>query len=645
MRTLKIGLLLVLAPAGLLAQKPARLDILLPERTRLLVRQRIDLVIEARNVNGSARFTATANGEDIAGRFSAPAKTELDCNGTAGLVYRADLFEFAKPGRVKLTVKLQNQGDQLQAERDIEIEPFTLPETPRNYVLFIGDGMGNAYRDAGRIVGRSVETRPGVPGMREGFFDRLQEMDQMPVTGLVMTYGFAALVPDSAETGTHWSTGNKPLTGMLAAFPDGTDCRWRRPGGTKVGQAVPPTDVLDAVRDNPKIETFLEYLKRLHHYRTGDISTAFLTDATPAAQASHVATRGATFEIARQYLENPMQNGSPAIDVLMGGGKEDFDADVRPDRRDLVAEFRSKHYSIVSSATELTKLQASTDKVLGLFRRVNQPELSAAGLTVKVNGNMQPAYDKLGLLGRANARPGSEPLPDFGIWKDQPFLDEMTRRALAILAGPKGDQPFALQVEGALIDKESHPNHAAGTIWDVIELDKAVGVARAWARDHSERPTLILVTADHDQTMSILGVADVSDRDLNDRKPVATGKGTYYRDARVNLRSGLGLGNVPAEIARSDDRTGFPDYQDTDGDGYPENREVHGKGRKRLVVGFRTGGHAGTSVPITAEGPGALLFTGYLDQTDIFFRSAEALGQDRTVLDRLLGEFQTHRLH
>lgn len=65
---------------------------------------------------------------------------------------------------------------------------------------------------------------------------------------------------------------------------------------------------------------------------------ALITDATPAAQGSHVATRGATFEIARQYLENPMLDGYPAFDVILGGGKEDFDADVRPDRRDLVEE-------------------------------------------------------------------------------------------------------------------------------------------------------------------------------------------------------------------------------------------------------------------------------------------------------------------
>jgi alkaline phosphatase len=619
--------LFLVSPA--LAQKAPRIDILLPERTRLLTGQRVDLVIEARNVDPAAKLKVMANDQEITTRFAAPVKTELDCDGTAGLVYRADLFEFQHAGDVKLAVELQGDGAPLRAARTIQVKPFGLPGTPRNYMLFIGDAMGNAYRDAARIVSRSVETRPGVPGMREGFLDRLMEMDQMPVTGLVMTYGFASLVPDSAETATHWSTGNKPLTGMLSAFPDGTDCRWRRPGGR---------DSLDAVRDNPRIESLLEYLKRVHHYRTGNLSTAFITDATPAAQGSHVASRGATFEIAREYLEDPVLNGAPAFDVLFGGGKEDFDPDVRTDRRDLVAEFRAKGYGFVSTATELSTLGPSTGKVLGLFRRVNEAKVAPNGLTVTVNGNMEPAYDKLGLLGRMNVRPGSEPIPNFGTWKDQPFLDDMTRKAIEILAGPNGDRPFALQVEGALIDKESHPNHAAGTIWDTIELDKAVGVARTWSRNHPQRPTLILVTADHDQTMTILGVTDISDSDLTDREPVVTPQGKYYKDTVVNFRGELPGGRLPAEITKAAGRAGMPDYQDTDGDGYPENREVNGKGRKRLAVGFRSSGHAGSSVPITAEGAGALFFTGYFDQTDIFFRSVQALTEKTAAMDELLDQ-------
>ena len=81
------------------------------------------------------------------------------------------------------------------------------------------------------------------------------------------------------------------------------------------------------------------------------------------------------------------------------------------------------------------------------------------------------AYDKLLL-----SRPASEPSPVFGAWTDQPFLDLMTQKAIDVLGGADGSQPFILMVEGASVDKQSHPNHAAGVIWDVIELDKSVGV-------------------------------------------------------------------------------------------------------------------------------------------------------------------------
>jgi alkaline phosphatase len=59
---------------------------------------------------------------------------------------------------------------------------------------------------------------------------------------------------------------------------------------------------------------------------------------------------------------------------------------------------------------------------------------------------------------------------------------------------------------------------------------------------------------------------------------------------------------------------------------------------RRLAVGFRTGDHTGSSVPVTAEGPGAFLFTGYMDQTDLFFKIATSLTGDTEQGDRLVNE-------
>ena len=152
----------------------------------------------------------------------------------------------------------------------------------------------------------------------------------------------------------------------------------------------------------------------------------------------------------------------------------------------------------------------------------------------------------------------------------------------------------------------------------------------------------MLVTGDHNQTMSILGVEEVSDGDLTDREPVVTPKGSYYKDSVVNRRGNLPV-PLPPEITKNGRRASFPDHRDADGDGYPENREVNGKGRKRIAVGFRSDDHEGSSLPITAEGPGALLFTGYMDQTDIFFRSAQALTEDTAAMDKLLDQIRVKK--
>ena len=93
----------------------------------------------------------------------------------------------------------------MRAERDLEIKPFTLPKVRRNYVLFIGDAMGNAYRDAARIVGPRRRDEPGSAGVTRGILRPPPRNGSDARLGLVMTDGFASLVPDSAETSKHWS--------------------------------------------------------------------------------------------------------------------------------------------------------------------------------------------------------------------------------------------------------------------------------------------------------------------------------------------------------------------------------------------------------------------------------------------------------
>ena len=212
--------------------------------------------------------------------------------------------------------------------------------------------------------------------------------------------------------------------------------------------------------------------------------------------------------------------------------------------------------------------------------------------------------------------------------------------------------PFILMVEGASIDKQSHPNQAAGTIWDTIEFDKAIGVARAWAAKRPAKDTLIVVTADHDQSMSIIGVSNTPDTEYFDRNKsekvaIKTTAGdqdfTVWGDSFSNARAGLPFVNTSTTASNNGGAAGHArNVRAGQSSRYAVDQHllhllrISGiqagccdglsgelrRGHPPHCGGFRTGDHTGSSVPVTAEGPGAFLFTGYMDQTDIFFKMA-----------------------
>lgn len=637
--------ILVLTALSVAAQIQTSVWVRLPERLRLLTDQRVDILIEVRYAS-SAQLRVTANGRDITTAFGAPAAANLDCDPTPDITYRANLYSFAEAGNVALTAQVVTPSGTLTSTHNIAVYPFSLLNR-RNIVLYIGDAMGTAYRDAARIVGRSGDAGFGASSWRGGYFDNLLEMDKMPVSGMAMTYASDRVVPDSANTASAWATGNKTFFNAMGVFEDGTDCVWRAGGRNQATVAT--------LIDNPRIETLWEYLKRKHGYKTGIVTTSDVTDATPAGQGSHTAHRETRAEIVRQYFANPF-TGGPVYDVILGGGLEQFEAANRADGRDMIGEFRNAGYAFVDSGAALNAIQPSAGRLLGLFRRGNSARLDTGGLRATPDGNMNVAYDKLRLT-----RPGSEPAPNFNGFEDQPFLDQMTRKAIDVLSGT-ANQPFILMVEAASIDKQSHPNHAAGTIWDTLEFDRAIGVGRAFLKNRQSPDTLLVVTADHDQSLHILGAASVTDDDLfstasqdvSIAAPTGTHAAKIFRDANTNVRAAnmyTSSGGDPNTSGREGPPTfsyanipetsGFPEYLDTNGDGYPENKAVGNRGRLRLSVGFRTGNHTGSSVPVTAEGPGALLFTGYAYQSDLMFKMAATLSTDTTVLDATVDALST----
>lgn len=594
-KTFLVGFVLFTAIGSVKAQSAPNIRIVLPERFRVLTNQYFDLRVEAEGLQSStARLIVDVSSPNTKEYIYADGATETTTDNDAdpatidkAVTYRKSYF--STPGTKTITAIVIDGRRTYGVSAQIIVQDFNLVGQ-KSIILYIGDAMGTAYRDASRIVAQSTGNR-----FREGWFDELQQMDKMPVTGMSMTYSLENIVPDSANTGSAWATGNKTINGAVNVFPDNNDFRYSAANQQATKQFA---------LDNPRVETLWQYLKRRHNYKTGIVTTSDVADATPAAEGGHALTRSLLKDITKQFVDGSINPGNQ-FDVIMGGGLEHFNARTianSGDTRNLVAELQNSGYTYVANRTELGALSETNapNKVLGLFR----------------SGNMNVAYDKLNL-----ARPADEPAPNFGGFIDQPFLDEMTGKAIATLG--KNNAPFILMVEGASIDKQSHPNYAAGQIWDNIEFDKSVGVGRAFMNRSASglANTLVIVTADHDQSMSIIGAVDTNVpnavQNVISTLPYANGN-------RPN-------GNTVGLENRVGETSGFPDYMDLNGDRYPENTN-----RFRIKVGYRTGDHTGSSVPVTAEGAGALLFYGYYDQTDLFFKMSKILSLNTQPLDAFL---------
>ncbi len=590
-----LSLFLVLCGFGATVQGQSvpNVRVILPERFRVLTNQWFDLRIEAENLSSpTARVVVDIDGDNKEVlNFAGALEETSDNDSNSSTLDKAWTYRkayFATPGIKTIYVYIVDGRRIFGVATQVSVQQFNL-QSQKSVIVFIGDAMGTAYRDASRIVAQSTGNR-----FREGWFDELQQMDKMPVTGMSMTYSLENIVPDSANTGSAWTTGNKTINGALNVFPDNNDFRYAPSNQQATKQFA---------LDNPRVETLWQYLKRRHNYKTGIVTTSDVADATPAAEGAHTITRSLLKDVAKQYVDGSINQGNQ-FDVIMGGGLEHFNARTvsnSGDTRNLVTELQGSGYSYVQNRTELNAINNSNtpNKLLGLFR----------------TGNMNVAYDKLGLV-----RPTDEPNPDFGSFTNQPYLDEMTEKAIAVLN--KNNAPFILMVEGASIDKQSHPNYANGQIWDNIEFDKAVGIGRTFANRNAQAlaNTLVICTADHDQSMSIIGAVDTN---VTNAVQNVISILPYANGSRPN-------GNVGSEN-RIGETSGFPDYLDLNGDRYPENTN-----RFKLKVGYRTGDHTGSSVPVTAEGAGALLFYGYFDQTDIFFKMAKALTINTQVLDEAL---------
>jgi alkaline phosphatase len=440
----------------------------------------------------------------------------------------------------------------------------------KNIIFFLGDGMGPTTVTAARIYKYNEEGQLN--------FEKFER------TARIKTYSNDAQTTDSAPSMAAYMTGvksNNEVISMSAntiATPPSRDAN----GNLTINNCAPT--------NGTSVVTILE-LAKAKGKSVGAISTTELTHATPAATYSHICNRNAQYDIAAQLV--PAGAGGNAalgtgVDVLMGGGYNQFtpyDATTnkrgRADGRNLLTELGSA-YSVVTNKTDM--LAASdTKKLIGLF--------SPSG---------QMAFE----LDRAAAV-----VAGTGAGLTQPSLAEMTSKAIDILS--KNSQGYFLMVEGGRIDHALHDNNAKRALEDTIAFDDAIKAAldKVKLTDPKLENTLIVVTADHDHTMTFNGYVKRGNPILGlavgiDGKPVLDRNG-------VNSTT-LVFGNGPK---RPDTRATL-DSATVLADNYQQESGVR--------LEFET--HGGGDVQLFATGAGAKIFKGTLDNTTVFTLLKSAYG-------------------
>ncbi len=315
--------------------------------------------------------------------------------------------------------------------------------TARNVIFMVGDGMAAAHREAARLHLKGLDGRLA--------------MDRLPYSGQITTSPADPedVVTDSAAAASAWATGERTYNGAISVDVNGDPLPTL---GTRAGAAG---------------------------RRTGLVTTAQVTDATPAAFFANSADRSAQDAIAQQYL----QVSRP--DVILGGGEdwwlpagtpgaypdrpaEDPSEGSRGTRGNLIEQARTAGYTYVSNAAQL-RAAPQRGRLLGLFSNQEMFQQRPEG-----QGDVYaPVVD----------------------------LATMTRVALNNLERSRNG--FFLLVEEEAVDEFAHNNNGTRMLQAMASLDRTVALVRAYVAAHPD--TLLIVVGDHE-----CGGLSVEDVDADD---------------------------------------------------------------------------------------------------------------------------------
>ena len=428
--------------------------------------------------------------------------------------------------------------------------------------MFIGDGMGPHQVLSTEMYLAELEGKIGRNQLL---------MTTFPYSGQAATFSSSSGITDSAASGTCLATGKKTNNGVIGLAHDST----------------PVYSVASQLKEQG--------------WGIGIMTTVTIDHATPSAHYAHTPSRNDYYIIGTQLTESN-------FDFFGGSGFSSPQDKKNPSAPNLYDLAEQKGYTL-AGGYEDAKTKIGSEKLLVVPEERLEDRSRHAGA-------LPYAIDR-----------GDKDLR----------LSQIVELAIAQLSTY---DRFFMMAEGGKIDYASHANDGATVLHEVIDFDQAIEVAYRFYEQHPDE-TLIVITADHETGGMALGNSDyvlnlkilanqqcsldkLSDQ-LSDLHK-SEGKNLQWEQVKQLISANTGL-YTQVEMTTEEDAllkdafASMKSHQDVVKTLYKDLNALAAKSlsilNKKSRLGWTSGGHTASAVPIFAIGVGAERFTGWHDNSEI----------------------------
>ncbi|HQP03064.1 MAG TPA: alkaline phosphatase [Bacteroidales bacterium] len=363
--------------------------------------------------------------------------------------------------------------------------------------------------------------------------------------------------------------------------------------GSKTGFGI-----IGKTADKTKDLSSITYSIKNSGCRVGLITTVSINHATPAAFYAHSDKRSDYYSIGEQLCKTN-------FDFFAGGGfyfnkgRDGLGADLY----DVAAQ---QGYTIIQDSVDTKHFSSKSKTIL-----LNPVSLRESEMPLAIDRDEYGGYS----------------------------LSNLVEASIQCLTNNQG---FFIMVEGGLIDWAAHYKDAAAIVHEVLDFDKAIGVALDFYRKHPDE-TLIVVTADHEtgglslgrsefeydtdfarideQKNSATFVAPMLDTLIKNKAPFTEVKNLllqeFFADGFTLSEAEIFELNYAYEYACGMFSLDVESERMLYGGNQPVAAAAAQIINKRSGIGFTSYYHTCICVPVFAIGTGSELFGRYLDNTDI----------------------------